>query len=95
VKGKLWELAPVAIAAAIAFGYALTRWNRPPAPAAAVRSIPAARPSTGPGDPTRPGDFRPDPHSVPDPSAGPDTSVPADRTSAPDADSKPAPRAGR
>ncbi len=90
VKGKLWELAPMIIAAAIAFGWAVGRRRDGPRAAGAVAAVPAPRSSAGPGDPTRPGDFRPDPSSRPDPNAPPDARVPADRSSTPDAGAAPA-----
>lgn len=85
MKRKAWELAPLFIAAAVAFGWAVGRVRAPSAPEAAP--IPAAalpRASTGVGDPTRPEDFlpdrasKPDPNAPPDPTAKPDPRAPVD-----------------
>lgn len=79
MKRKAWELAPLFIAAAVAFGWAVGRVRRPAA--AEAPPIPAAavpRASTGIGDPTRPEDFLPDRASKPDPNAPPDPSAPPD-----------------
>ena len=80
MKRKAWELAPLFIAAAIAFGYAvgLGRKAASPAVSAPSSSVALPRPSTGPGDPTRPEHFLPDPSSKPDPAAPPDSSIPPD-----------------
>ena len=87
MKRKAWELAPLFIAAAIAFGYAvgLGHMAASPTVAAPRTSIGAlARPSTGSGDPTRPEHFLPDRASKPDPSAPPDSNVPPDPKAAAD-----------
>ena len=77
MKGKLWELGPFVIAAALALYFLLGRGV--PAPSSPEPSAPAGprqgltpRASTGPGDPTRPEDFLPDPNSKPDPHSLPD-----------------------
>jgi len=79
MKGKLWELGPMVLAAAVALYLAATSFlNRPPAPTGA-----APRASSGPQDPTRPEDFLPDPHSKPDPNAPPDPSLSTAAAAAP------------
>lgn len=86
MKRKAWELAPLFIAAAVAFGWAVGRVRRPPG-APEPAPIPAAaipRASTGHGDPTRPEDFLPDRHSKPDPAAPPDPTAAPDPRAAVD-----------
>lgn len=74
MKGKLWELGPFFIAAAVALYILFGRGAPAPAPEVPAAPHPAATPrtSSGPGDPTRPEDFLPDPNSKPDPNAPPD-----------------------
>ena len=75
MKGKLWELGPFVIAAAVALYILFGRGASVTAPVEAPLSPRAAatpRTSTGAGDPTRPQDFLPDSNSKPDPNAPPD-----------------------
>jgi hypothetical protein len=75
VKGKLWELGPFVIAAAVALYILFGRGapvSAPVEPPLTPRAAATPRTSSGPGDPTRPQDFLPDPNSKPDPNAQPD-----------------------
>ncbi|MDE2512253.1 MAG: hypothetical protein KGL74_14100 [Elusimicrobia bacterium] len=86
MKGSLWELAPIVIAAAVAFGLAVGH-RRPAVPAPAPAAAPAVAVSTGPvhggaakGEDALPdGRSAPDASVPPDPSAGPDAAAAADK----------------
>lgn len=76
MKGKLWELGPFVLAAAVGLYFLAARLTQTPAPnGEGLSRTSTPRVSSGPGDPTRPEDFLPDPNSKPDPNAGPDLST--------------------